>query len=75
MTRAGRNALLALSVLVTLAAVTGVVTALRLEGWPRLRGVVGGLVAAALGGRVLVATITQRWPAWLDRWMGDGDPL
>lgn len=75
MPRGYRLALLALALLIIVVATTAAISAFALAGWPRLRGVVGGLATAGLAGRVLVIVWTEDWPPWLARLLGEGDPL
>jgi hypothetical protein len=71
--RAYRAALLALALLVTASGAFGALSALVLDGWPLVRGVTRGLTAFILGAWFSVTVLTERWPRWLARLLGDDD--
>ncbi len=76
MPRGYRAALLLLALIVVGGGATGALSsALVLEGWPRLRGAVGGLCAVALGVWLAVLVLTERWPRWLAALLGDDDAV
>jgi len=51
--------------------------AFKLHGatWPRVRGVIGGVIAAYLGGTLIIAGNSGRLPGWITRVFGDPGDL
>lgn len=49
----------------------GLAFATQLSGWVLLRGIGGGLIACAVGLRLLRMAIRQDWPDWLASVLGD----
>ncbi|MEX0692296.1 MAG: hypothetical protein WD934_01395 [Gemmatimonadales bacterium] len=60
-----------LGVLLLCSGLLGLYVSPRLAGWPQLRGVLGGLIAAGLGARVTWYAYDNRLPEWLTAVLGD----
>ena len=60
-----------LGALLFVGGVLGIWSGARLEGGSQLRGIVGGVIAAAFGGRILMYAYSNRLPAWLATVFGD----
>lgn len=58
--------------------VSGIVAlgfATQLSGWDLLRGIGGGVIASAVGLRLLRVAVRQDWPKWLAGVLGEDDAV
>ena len=60
-----------LGALLVAGGVLGIWSGARLAGGSQLRGIVGGLIAAALGARLVTHAYANRLPPWLAGVFGD----
>ncbi|MBI4502278.1 MAG: hypothetical protein HY700_14100 [Gemmatimonadetes bacterium] len=60
-----------LGALLVAGGVLGIWSGARLAGGSQLRGIVGGVIAAVFGARIIIYAYTNRLPPWLAAVFGD----
>lgn len=68
-----RLALALLGALMLLGGLAGIWGGAHLDDGPALRGVAGGLIASAIGIRLVMYAVAARRPGWLARLLGEGE--
>ncbi len=68
-----RLALALLGALMLVGGLAGIWAGARLDGFAALRGLLGGLIAGAVGVRLVMYAFAKRRPVWLARLLGEGE--